>query len=697
MKSAHKAGKVGRENRDDLLLKVCIRLMEFAAHHPLDKLLQYTLDELCACNGSPISFFHVVEPDQKSLSLQAWSTTTLPSLYSDQAQGSHCPISRFGIWQDAIEQQTAVIQNNQTDLLQNKGLNRELIVPVVRNDLVVALLGVGNKPIPYDDHDVRELTILADVVWTIASQKRSEHALAESEELFRLLVEHSPMYTYIKNEQLRIVNVSRNFEQLLEKPLDQIIGRLSEELFPPDSAQKFRHNDLAVLASGQVMEYEEEIQGRFFHSIKFPLTLGDRSYLAGHSMDITERRQGQQALYQSEEHFRAFFENATVGMATTDCSLRFTSANSALCQILGYSREELLNSTWSELTHPDDLAAELALFDRTVSGAVNDTVTQKRYRRKDGATVHTMNTVRCLRKPDNSIKYFIVLVEDISARVATEKELNGIRQQMLQQDKMASIGLLASGIAHEINNPMGFITSNITTLKKYWERLETYLEALEQKVQATSGEEAMARITSQRVGLKITQIRKELPQLLKESCDGTARIKTIINDLKRYVRTDEQSRMEPADLNQCIRSVVTIVNNEIKYVASLTLDLGEIVSVICNPQQISQVLMNLLINAAHSLVGQGDITVRSWSDSAMVHISVRDSGCGIPREQISRIFEPFFTTKEIGKGTGLGLSISHDIVKLHGGTIQVESSVGVGSLFILSLPVNGPAQPGIES
>ncbi len=417
---------------------------------------------------------------------------------------------------------------------------------------------------------------------------------------------------------------------------------------------------------------------------------GGKKYLAGYTPDITEQRNAQLALQQSEEHFRAFFENATVGMATTDTMMRFTSVNTALCQLLGYRREELLSLKWSELTHPDDLAANLVRFDRTVSGAINDTVVRKRYLRKDGATVHTVNTVRCLRNEDNSIKYFIVLVEDISQRVATEKELIGLRRHLLQQDKMASIGLLASGIAHEINNPLGFISSNIVTLKKYRERLESYLGALEQALQGDNREECLMGINAIRESLKIDRIRKELPQLIEESADGTGRIKAIITDLKRFIRTDESSPMEPADLNECIRSVITIVNNEIKYVATLSLDLGELPLVSCNPQQISQVLMNLLINAAQAIVSQGEITLKSRHETGLVHITVRDSGCGIPDEEIPRIFQPFFTTKEIGRGTGLGLSISSDIIRRHGGSIRVESSVGVGSLFTITLPVNGP-------
>ncbi len=693
MKANQKGRGASPLKRNDLLLKLRIRLMEYPLGHTLDELLQYSLDEICAFNGSPMGFYHFVDPDQTTLTLQAWSTAILKEFSTTHEKGTHYPVGESGVWVDSVRQRKPIILNDygMDEVPENDaGVIRELVVPVLRHDLVVALMGVGNRTKPYDDADVNELSFLADVLWSMASQKRTEQALAESEELFRLFVEQSPVYTYIKDENLSVVNVSKNFQQLLDMPLEFIIGRRTEELFPPELAKTILSDDRRVLSHGRPSEIELEFQGRYFHSIKFLLKRGGRKYLAGHTIDVTERRNTLSALHRSEDHFRAFFENATVGMATTDLTKHFTSVNSALCRMLGYSREELLSLTWLELTHPDDLPASIVRFHRTVSDEINDTVSQKRYIRKDGATVHVINTLRCLRNPDDSIKYFIVLVEDISARVATERELNDSRRLLLRQDKMASIGLLASGIAHEINNPMGFITSNITTLGKYWDRLDAYLGALEEEIREQSNPEAMARISARKGALKIDRIRQEFSQIIRESSEGTTRIKTIINDLKRFIRNDELVRMEPADLNQCIRSVITIVTNEIKYVATLKLDLGEIPPVTCNQQQISRVIMNLLVNAAQAIIGHGEISVMSRCEAGLVKIIVADTGCGIPEPDIPHIFQPFFTTKEIGRGTGLGLSISHDIVIRHGGMITVESRVGAGSRFTITLPVRGP-------
>ena len=697
MKPEQEVKYVSAQKRNDQLLKLRLRLLEFSPGHTLDELLQFTLDEICSYNGSPLGFYHFVEPNQTTLSLQAWSTGTLKEFSVLHEKGARFPVGENGVWVDCIRQQMPIILNHYPNVRQGQrsrekqAVTRELVVPVLRNELVVALLGVGNKSKPYHDADVRELSFLADVAWSMAAQKRTEQSLSESEELFRLLVQNSPVYTYIKDEQLRVVEVSKNFQQLLGIPINQIIGRRTEELFPPELAQKIHNDDMTVLVTGKPTEFEEEFEGQHFHSIKFPLNRGPKVYLAGHTLDFTERRQAQLALHRSEEHFRAFFENATVGMATIDQSKYFTCVNSVLCHLLGYSREELLHMTWMELTHPDDLTLSHERFDRTASDEINDMVNQKRYIRKDGTTVHAKTTLRCLRNSDGSIKYFIVLVEDISEQISTEKELNVTRRQLLQQDKMASIGLLASGIAHEINNPMGFITSNIATLRKYWDRVVVYIQALEDEILESSSQERAAGITAKKEALKIDRIRNELPKIIQESSEGSGRIKNIVTDLKRFVRNDDNSRMEPADLNQCIRSVINIVTNEIKYVATLRLVLGEIPLVTCNQQQISQVLMNLLVNAAQAITEKGEITVGSRTGNGMVSITVSDTGCGIPDEEMLLIFKPFYTTKEAGKGTGLGLSISTDIITKHGGTIQVMSTVGVGTTFTITLPVDGNA------
>ena len=189
--------------------------------------------------------------------------------------------------------------------------------------------------------------------------------------------------------------------------------------------------------------------------------------------------------------------------------------------------------------------------------------------------------------------------------------------------------------------------------------------------------------------LKIDRFVGDVQVLLDECLDGVDRIKRIVAGLKNFAHRDEDTATE-ANLNDLIQSTLTIVWNEIKYVAELKKELGEIPRIRCYPSQINQVIMNLLVNAAHAIEKSGVITVRTWQDENFVCMSVADTGCGMSEETINRIFEPFFTTKEVGKGTGLGLPISYEIVMKHGGTIDVESCVGNGTTFTVRLPLAHP-------
>ncbi|MBV5341714.1 MAG: HAMP domain-containing protein [Deltaproteobacteria bacterium] len=282
------------------------------------------------------------------------------------------------------------------------------------------------------------------------------------------------------------------------------------------------------------------------------------------------------------------------------------------------------------------------------------------------------------------------LNETLEARVA--EEVNKNRQKdsiLLHQDKLASIGQLAAGVAHEINNPMGFIMSNLRTLKNYADVEQQYLSALEETIKECCPDAEHKQLEELRQRLDLFFILEDIPPLIAESLEGAERVKRIVLDLKDFARTDEDSLKE-TDLNQCVQSTANIVRNEIRYVADLDLQLGDIPLIVCNPQQINQVIANLLVNAAHAIDGHGRITVTTSADAERVLLTVADTGCGIPLDIRTRIFDPFFTTKDVGKGTGLGLSISYDIIRKHGGEITLESESGSGTTFMISLPISGP-------
>jgi len=263
--------------------------------------------------------------------------------------------------------------------------------------------------------------------------------------------------------------------------------------------------------------------------------------------------------------------------------------------------------------------------------------------------------------------------------------------QILQQEKMASVGQLAAGVAHEINNPMGFISSNLSSLAKYLERLAAFIRTLEEKLPQDPPDEELAALRKQ---LKIDYILEDAAHLVEESLDGAGRVKKIVQGLKNFSRIDQAERLA-ADINECLDTTLNIIWNELKYKCEVKKEYGELPQTVCNPQQLNQMFMNLLVNAAQAIETKGEIRIKTWSDQDWIYTRISDTGSGIPQDKIKRIFEPFYTSKEVGKGTGLGLSIVYDIVvKNHHGDIQVESVEGKGTAFTVKIPVLTAPPPG---
>jgi len=268
----------------------------------------------------------------------------------------------------------------------------------------------------------------------------------------------------------------------------------------------------------------------------------------------------------------------------------------------------------------------------------------------------------------------------------TCEELKLTQSQLLQQEKMASIGQLAAGVAHEINNPIGFIKSNLGCLVKYSTKLAAYFAACEPLL-ASAPVELQEQFAQLGKKFSIALILEDLPELMKESNEGTERVRKIVQDLKNFSRVD-RAEFETADINAGLETTLSIVWNELKYKATIEKDYGELPPVWCNMGQLNQVFVNLLVNASQAIEQQGTIAVSTKAADDSVTISIRDTGCGMTPEIVSHIFEPFFTTKDVGQGTGLGLSIVYDIiVNKHGGTIEVSSILDTGTTFTITLPV----------
>ncbi len=274
------------------------------------------------------------------------------------------------------------------------------------------------------------------------------------------------------------------------------------------------------------------------------------------------------------------------------------------------------------------------------------------------------------------------------------RQLEEAHQRLLQSEKLAGIGVLAAGIGHEINNPVAFVQSNLDTLHMYATRLLGLLDSLGEieKAPAEPRDLQGARMRIQQAGraARIDVIRKDLVPLVEDSRDGMRRIREIVSALKTMSRMSETEPV-PTDLNACLESALLICRNTIKHKAEVVRDLSELPPVLCRPGEIHQVIANLLVNAAQAIPERGTITVSTEVRGGMAVVEVRDTGCGISPELLSKIFEPFFTTKPTGTGTGLGLALSNDIVRSHGGSLEAESAAGSGSTFRVLLPLEASA------
>ena len=277
-------------------------------------------------------------------------------------------------------------------------------------------------------------------------------------------------------------------------------------------------------------------------------------------------------------------------------------------------------------------------------------------------------------------------------------ELQRAKDQLVQSEKLASIGQLAAGVAHEINNPVGYVFSNFGTLAKYLDDLFRMLAAYEAAEGQLAGTPAGEQLAALRAEIELDYLKEDVPQLMNESREGISRVRKIVQDLKDFSHVDARREWEWTDLHRGIDSTLNIVNNEIKYKADVVKAYGELPQVQCLSSELNQVFMNLLVNAAHAMPGgqgrRGTIHIRSGVEGggSEVWVEIEDDGCGIAKENLGRIFDPFFTTKAVGQGTGLGLSLSYGIVKKHHGRMDVDSEPGRGTRFRVTVPVRQPEQ-----
>ena len=303
-------------------------------------------------------------------------------------------------------------------------------------------------------------------------------------------------------------------------------------------------------------------------------------------------------------------------------------------------------------------------------------------------TVHDMTVTASYHQ--ELTRLTLKLEEEKAQQQQLIQRLEEAQNQLLQSEKMAAIGQLAAGVAHEINNPVGFIFSNLQTLQEYLQKMGKYIDLLGKIIDKVPQNTLHAMKADYVQRNQLEMVLSDCPELVAESLEGADRVMAIVKSLKEFSHVDSTDWQE-ADITQGIESTLRILSNELKYKAEVVRHYApNLPHIYCQPMQLNQVFMNLLVNAAQAIetFGKIEVSVREVDDA--VEIKVQDSGSGIAPEHLKRIFEPFFTTKPVGKGTGLGLSLSYSIIHRHQGQIKVTSELGKGTCFTLHLPLLTP-------
>ncbi|TAN76898.1 MAG: PAS domain S-box protein, partial [Gallionella sp.] len=431
----------------------------------------------------------------------------------------------------------------------------------------------------------------------------------------------------------------------------------------------------------------------------------------GTTQDITERKRMEENLRGSEMKFRALYESSSDAIMLLD-EKGFFDCNEAALRMFGCAtHDDFINKHPSELSPPTQPGGQdsVSLADERIAEAFRNGSNRFEWVhcRLDGTEFFSEVSLSSMTLDGRRILQ--ATVRDITGRKQAEEklrkyneELEAINHQLrdtknllLQSDKMASIGQLAAGVAHEINNPIGYVNSNLGTLDGYLKNLFEVIATYKEMEDTVADSAALARVKAVKDKVDLEFLKEDVLSLMDESREGITRVKKIVQDLKDFSRVDAGDEWHRANLHQGLDSTLNVARNEIKYKADVKKEYGGIPDVECLPSQLNQVFMNLLVNAAHAIEERGTITIRTGSQGDEVWVEVEDTGKGIAPEHIGKIFEPFFTTKPVGQGTGLGLSLSYGIIQKHHGRIEVKSEVGKGTSFKVWLPARQPQElPG---
>jgi len=659
------------EQRIRIMTEVRLALIEYAATHTRAEVMTRILDEIGALVESPIGFYYLVEKDQKTISLQQWSTGTLTEFCRNEGRGIHYPIEHAGICADCVREKRPIVYNDYASLKHKRGMPeghaevvRALVAPVMRKGRVVATLLVGNKPTDYTQTDVETVAFLADLTWTLVEQKIAEERLIESEHKWRNILINTPQIGISLDPQGRIVFANRRFLELTEWKEEEVIGRDWFDLCTPveirEEMRRYFHDVMIGNDALDFSTHENDIVTRSGERLNVVwsnvLTRDARGAIldvTSLGVEMTERKRAEV----ERERLLAAIEQAGEIIVITDPAGTIRYVNPAFEHTTGYSREEVIGGNPRLLkSGMQDQAFYKELWETITSGRTwQGRIVNKR---KDGKLFTENTTISPVRDASGQIVNYVAVKHDITEQLRLEA-------QFLQAQKMESVGRLAGGVAHDYNNMLNVILG--------------YTEMALEKVDPSD------------------PIHADLMEIF----DAAQRSTAITRQLLAFGRKQTVSP-KVLDLNEIINSMLKMLRRLIGEDIDLSwVPERQLWPVRMDPSQIEQILVNLCVNARDAIAGVGKINIETKTvtlDEAcckqhlgsvpgdFVMLSVSDDGCGMDKKTLAHIFEPFFTTKEVHEGTGLGLATVYGIVKQNNGFINAHSEPGKGTTFRIYLP-----------
>jgi PAS domain S-box-containing protein len=559
----------------------------------------------------------------------------------------------------------------------------------------------------------------------ITQRVKAIEELNKSREYFRALIEYSSDVISVIDANGKRTFASLSNIQVFGRNPDDLIGKSPIDFVHPDDLPNILSKLQELLANPGVPIVTDarfrHANGEWLYVNAIGCNLIHNPAVKGivlNARDITATKLAQQKLALSEKYYRSLIEYSNDMLAICDEQFFFKYSSPSVERFLGYAQEEYFQNSYLDYLHPDFVKSCEKVLQKALEYP-GVTFKQEVYHKHKNGHYIFLETIFNNLMNDEAVQGIVMISRDISERKNAEiflknynqqlssevnektlelkqqniqlskvlENLKSAQAQLVQSEKMASLGLLTAGIAHEINNPINFIAANIKPLKRDIELIKKYLMRLEEAVLAEEKNSSYWEKLKQEMDIEYSA--EEIEQLLHGIEDGANRTFEIIRGLKEFSRLDEND-LKKADINQCIITTLTLLQSSISDKIEVEKRFGKLPMVECFPGKLNQVFMNVISNAHQAIEGKGKVIISTDTDPMGTHVivSIKDNGKGMTEEVKKRIFEPFYTTKNVGEGTGLGLFITFGIIENHKGKIEINSVPNEGTEFIIKLPVD---------